>query len=172
MGGSHPRFAVRGQVDTGPQPGPFSELVVHNNHNRANGSTDSGEKANVFNCLFLEIQLLLSLHRRNMDCVAMLFLASVGTTCIYAGYRLFCDLPAVSRQGPHVNRAAVFLLNIVPGVLLSVSGSALLTAEARVALSHRPAVRHYEPAADDTPSLNQPSAGPHRFMNAVGHPLG
>jgi hypothetical protein len=86
-----------------------------------------------------------------MNFVATLFLATVGATCIYAGYRLFCDLPAISRQGLRANRAAVLLLNIFPGALLAMSGTALLTAEARVMLSHRPAaIRHYEPAAEGT----------------------
>jgi hypothetical protein len=85
-----------------------------------------------------------------MNFVAMLFLTAVGATCIYAGYRLFCDLPAMSRRGPRANRAAVFLLNIVPGALLAMSGTALLMAEGRVMLSHRPAIRHYEPAAEGT----------------------
>jgi hypothetical protein len=80
-----------------------------------------------------------------MDYVASLFLAALGATCIYAGYKLFCDLPAMG-----ASRAAVFLLNIVPGALLALSGTALLTSEARGMLSHRPAIRRDAPPAEGT----------------------
>jgi hypothetical protein len=80
-----------------------------------------------------------------MDYVASLFLAAVGATCIYAGYKLFCDLPAMG-----ASRAAVFLLNIVPGALLALSGTALLTTEARGMLSTRPAMRREAPPAEGT----------------------
>jgi hypothetical protein len=80
-----------------------------------------------------------------MDYVASLFLAAVGATCIYAGYKLFCDLPAMG-----ASRAAVFVLNIVPGALLALSGTALLTTEARGMLSHRAAIRREAPPAEGT----------------------
>ena len=85
-----------------------------------------------------------------MNYVASLFLAAVGATCIYAGYKLFCDLPVVSAHGPRASRAAVFLLNILPGALLALSGTALLTTEARGMLTHRPAMQRHAPAAEGT----------------------
>jgi hypothetical protein len=100
-----------------------------------------------------------------MDIIAVLFLAAVGATCIYAGYRLFCDLPAASPGRP-TNWAAILLLNVLPGALLAMSGTALLAAEGRLMISHRAAVRHYEPAAEHgTPS------GLHRFRTAEGRPF-
>jgi hypothetical protein len=82
-----------------------------------------------------------------MDRIAMLLIAGAGLACIYVGYRLFCGLPAISRGGPQVSRSSVFLMNVVPGALLALVGSGLLTAEARSVLSHRPVVRHHIPAA-------------------------
>jgi hypothetical protein len=108
---------------------------------------EADEKSILRELLFLEIQLLPELP---MDYIASFLLSAVGTTCIYAGYWLFCDLPAMSGRGSRVNRAAVFLLNIVPGALLALSGAALLTTEARGILSHRPAVQRHAPAAEGT----------------------
>jgi hypothetical protein len=45
---------------------------------------------------------------------------------------------------------AVFLMNIVPGALLALFGTVLLTTEARAMVSHRPVVEHHQPAAEDT----------------------
>jgi hypothetical protein len=95
----------------------------------------------------LEIQLLQDVP---MDYVASLFLAAIGATCIYAGYKLFCDLPAMSEHGHRASRAAVLLLNVVPGALLALSGTALLTTEARGMLSHRPSIRRDGPPAEGT----------------------
>lgn len=80
-----------------------------------------------------------------MDYVASSFLAALGAACIYAGYKLFCDLPAMG-----ASRAAVFLLNVIPGALLALSGTALLTTEARGMMSHRPAMRREAPPAEGT----------------------
>jgi hypothetical protein len=85
-----------------------------------------------------------------MDRVATMFLASLGAICIYAGYRLFCDLPVLRREGQRANRAAVLLVNMIPGALLALFGAALITTEARGMLTHRPAIRYQAPAAQGT----------------------
>jgi hypothetical protein len=56
----------------------------------------------------------------------------------------------MSAQAPGVNRASVLLLNILPGALLALSGTALLTTEARGILSHRPAMHRDAPPAEGT----------------------
>jgi hypothetical protein len=84
-----------------------------------------------------------------MDHVAALFLASLGATCIYAGYRLFCDLPALQAR-PNGNRAAIWLMNVVPGLMLALFGTALVTTQTCAMLLPRPAVRRHAPAAEGT----------------------
>ncbi len=71
-----------------------------------------------------------------MDYFVRLFIATLGLACIYAGYRLFCGLPALNPHRP-VNRASVYALNVIPGVILALSGAGLLTAQALIPLSHR-----------------------------------
>jgi hypothetical protein len=85
-----------------------------------------------------------------MDHVTALFLAGLGATCIYAGYRLFCDLPVLSEGRTHANRMSVLLMNVIPGLLLAVFGTALLTTHLRDAFAPRPAVRHRIPATEGT----------------------
>ena len=63
----------------------------------------------------------------------MLFVASIGLICIYAGYQLFCGVPS-----GWVHRALI--LNIVPGALLGLAGMGILTAEFRMTISHKPVV--------------------------------
>ncbi len=63
----------------------------------------------------------------------MLFVASIGLICIYAGYKLFCGIPS------GVGTRAL-ILNIVPGALLGLAGMGILTAEFRMAISHKPVV--------------------------------
>jgi hypothetical protein len=84
-----------------------------------------------------------------MEQIATLILAGVGAACIYAGYRLFCGLPAMKRVG-QTNRAGVFLMNMVPGALLALFGTVLLTTEARAMVSHRPALERHQPATEGT----------------------
>jgi hypothetical protein len=83
-----------------------------------------------------------------MDRIAMLFFAGLGAACIYAGYRLFCDLPAMNGEQGSPNGAAVFFMNVVPGILLAVLGVGLLAAQAHGVMSQRSAVRHRQPAAE------------------------
>jgi hypothetical protein len=78
-----------------------------------------------------------------MEHLATLILAAVGAACIYAGYRLFCGLPAMNNCVRPSNRAAVFLMNIVPGALLAVFGTVLLTTQARAMVSHRPVLEQH-----------------------------
>ena len=80
-----------------------------------------------------------------MDRIAMLLLACVGAACIYAGYKLFCDLPAMNGDRPHPN---VVLLNVVPGILLALLGVGLLAAEARSITTRNPVIRHNQPGAE------------------------
>jgi hypothetical protein len=74
-------------------------------------------------------------------------MTSLGIACIYAGYKLFCGLPALSGQKIPASRSGVLLLNIVPGILLALIGTGLLTAEAHGILSrhHSSVERHQSP---------------------------
>ena len=81
-----------------------------------------------------------------MDRFAVLLLTSLGIACICAGYKLFCGLPALNGQTTRATRRGVLLLNIIPGILLAVIGTGLLTAEAHGILSRRPSIqRHQSP---------------------------
>ncbi len=81
-----------------------------------------------------------------MDRFAILLLTSLGIACICAGYKLFCGLPALNRQTTRTSRGGVLLLNIIPGILLALIGTSLLTAQAHGILSHRPSIeRHQSP---------------------------
>ena len=84
-----------------------------------------------------------------MNYIATLFLAVFGATCIYAGYRLFCGLPVLSEAG-RVTWARGLLLNVIPGALLALFGTALLTTEARAMMPHRAGVHRYQPATEGT----------------------
>lgn len=81
-----------------------------------------------------------------MERVAMVCLAALGSLCIYAGYRLFCDLPAI-RGGGHANWKAIVFLNIVPGAALALLGTILLTTEARAIASQPAPVRRQGPTS-------------------------
>jgi hypothetical protein len=86
-----------------------------------------------------------------MELIATLFAAVIGLACICAGYQLFCGLPAMQggqgRRGP----ASIVLMNLVPGALLALFGTGILTAQALALSSHRPAsLEHRLPAADGT----------------------
>ena len=79
-----------------------------------------------------------------MDLLASLLVASIGVACIAAGYRLFCGLPALSGQRPPVSRFGVVVRNVIPGILLTLIGAGVLTAEVRGVLTHRLPVRHVQ----------------------------
>ena len=79
-----------------------------------------------------------------MDRFAVLLLTSLGVACIYAGYKLFCGLPALNGETARATRIGVLLLNIIPGILLALIGTGLLTAEAHGILSHRASVGHHQ----------------------------
>jgi hypothetical protein len=81
-----------------------------------------------------------------MENPATLILAAFGLACIYAGYRLFCGLPSMNKY----TRPAVFLMNVVPGALLALFGTFLITTQARAMVSHRPAIQRHQPAAEGT----------------------
>jgi hypothetical protein len=85
-----------------------------------------------------------------MDRVTALFLVALGATCIFAGYRLFCDLPALSEQRHRANRLAVLLMNVVPGLLLAVFGTALVTTQLRDVFAPSAVIRHRAPATEGT----------------------
>ena len=73
-----------------------------------------------------------------MDRLAVLLITSLGLACICAGYKLFCGLPALNGQTTLTSRSGVLLLNVIPGILLALIGTGLLTAEAHGILSRRP----------------------------------
>ena len=83
-----------------------------------------------------------------MDRIAILLITGLGVACIFAGYRLFCGLPALRGQAPGTSRTAVWLMNVVPGALLALLGTGLLAAEARSLTSHRPAIQRRQPPAE------------------------
>jgi hypothetical protein len=82
-----------------------------------------------------------------MERFAALFLTGIAVICIYAGYQLFCDLPAASRG----NRLRVFLLNIVPGALLALIGMGIFTAQVRTLISHKPFVEKHQRSTAGAP---------------------
>ena len=79
-----------------------------------------------------------------MDWVGMLFFTGLAFVCIYAGYQLFCGLPALRRAG----RLGTFVLNIIPGALLALIGMGILTAEVRSLVLHKTAVLWHRPAGE------------------------
>ena len=95
-----------------------------------------------------------------MNHIVSLFLAAFGATCIYAGYRLFCGLPVLSVAHRPVSRTHVLLLNVVPGALLALIGTALLTTEARAMMPHKTGVERYHPPTEGTSW--HPAAEPRR----------
>jgi hypothetical protein len=78
-----------------------------------------------------------------VDRFATLLLTSLGIACIYAGYKLFCGLPALNGQ-TSTSRSSVLLLNVIPGILLALIGTGLLTAEAHGILSRRSSINRHE----------------------------
>ncbi len=90
------------------------------------------------------------------------FFAAIGVACIYAGYRLFCGLPAL-RTAP-ADPASVVLRNMLPGALLAVTGAALLTVQAQAVLGAHTGPRRHTPPVEGT-SWHRP--GPH-FVERAG----
>jgi hypothetical protein len=82
-----------------------------------------------------------------MDRTAMLLLTGVGAACIYAGYKLFCGLPAM-KSDARVSRAGVLLLNVIPGAILALIGTGLLTAEAHSLVAHRATIQSHHRASE------------------------
>jgi hypothetical protein len=74
----------------------------------------------------------------------MLLLTSLGIACIYAGYKLFCGLPALNGETTRASRTGVLLLNIIPGILLALIGTGLLTAQVHGFLSHRASIERHQ----------------------------
>jgi hypothetical protein len=74
----------------------------------------------------------------------MLLLTSLGLACICAGYKLFCGLPALNGQTTRASRSGVLLLNVIPGIVLALIGTGLLTAEAHGILSRRPSIQRHQ----------------------------
>ncbi len=82
-----------------------------------------------------------------MDRYTTLFLASLGVLFIFAGYQLFCGLPAANADGSNTNWRTVFFLNIVPGVLLALLGTGILMAQVRGVISSGQTVRRHAPTS-------------------------
>jgi hypothetical protein len=96
-----------------------------------------------------------------MPQAATLILAALGIVCIAVGYRLFCGLPALRPQH-RTPRAAVFMLNILPGALLALFGAGLVTVQARTLLSKHPEIHQHEPATQETGWPHTPTRIPSR----------
>jgi hypothetical protein len=75
-----------------------------------------------------------------------MLLTAIGLICIYAGYVLFCGLPA-ARIGR--SRMRLLLLNIVPGALLALIGMTAITSQVKSVLEpHRIVRERQTPAVD------------------------
>lgn len=85
-----------------------------------------------------------------MDRFAVFLITSLGVACICVGYKLFCGLPALNGETTRASRSGVLLLNIIPGILLALIGTGLLTAEAHGILSRHTSVQRHQPAAEGT----------------------
>jgi len=88
-------------------------------------------------------------ERSKMDRFAILF-AALGLICIYAGYKLFCGLPAMNGGKSRANWLTVFLINVVPGALLALVGTGLLMGQVRSVFSHPASIRGHQPAEGTT----------------------
>ena len=84
-----------------------------------------------------------------MDRFAILF-AALGLICIYAGYKLFCGLPAMNGGKSRANWLTVFLINVVPGALLALVGTGLLMGQVRSVFSQPASIRGHQPAEGTT----------------------
>lgn len=72
--------------------------------------------------------------------VMTVLMTAIGIACIYAGYLLFCGLPAARTAR---SKARVFAINIVPGALLALIGMTVITAQLRSVMEPRPMVRQH-----------------------------
>jgi hypothetical protein len=95
-------------------------------------------------------------QERRVDQFATLLLTSLGVACIYAGYELFCGLPALNGETTRATRGGVLLLNIIPGILLALIGTSVLTAEAHGFLSHRASVERHQSQEGTSWHLHKP----------------
>ena len=85
-----------------------------------------------------------------MERFAVLLLTSLGFACLFAGYKLFCGLPALNGETSRASRTGVLLLNIIPGILLALIGAGVLTAQVEGILSHRNRLVERHQSPDDT----------------------
>ena len=67
-----------------------------------------------------------------------MLLTAIGLICIYAGYVLFCGLPA-ARRGR--SRMRLFLLNLLPGALLALIGMSAVTWQVKSVIAPHRVVR-------------------------------
>jgi hypothetical protein len=75
-----------------------------------------------------------------------MLLTAIGLICIYAGYVLFCGLPA-ARRGR--SRTRLLLLNILPGALLAAIGMSVITSQVKTIFEpHRIVRERQTPAVD------------------------
>ncbi len=86
----------------------------------------------------------------------MLLITSLGVACLYAGYKLFCGLPALNGSTSRASRTGVLLLNVIPGILLALIGTGLLTAEAHGILSRHPVAPHHQSSEGTSWHLRKP----------------
>jgi hypothetical protein len=71
-------------------------------------------------------------------------MSAAGLACIYAGYVLFCGLPA-ARAGR--SRMRLFLLNILPGALLALIGMSVITTQVKSVIRPHRVVRQQQAPA-------------------------
>jgi hypothetical protein len=99
-----------------------------------------------------------------MGLFAVLFLTGIGLTLIYAGYKLFCELPAMAGPGGTPTTFRALLLNIVPGALLALAGVGLIASQARGFMSHRSAI-HRGHTAEEGAAWHRGESG--RILHGV-----
>lgn len=76
-----------------------------------------------------------------------MLLALAGIGCIYAGYVLFCGLPA-ARAGR--SRTRLLCVNILPGALLALIGMSVITFQVKSVIApHRVVPERQAPAERD-----------------------
>jgi hypothetical protein len=85
-----------------------------------------------------------------MNQLATVLLSVLGVAFIYMGYQLFCGLPALNASGRPATRARLLLLNVIPGALFALAGTALLTNQAKAMMPHNSGVQRYRPETQGT----------------------
>ena len=93
-----------------------------------------------------------------MERFAVLLLTSLGFACLFAGYKLFCGLPALNGETSRASRTGVLLLNIIPGILLALIGAGVLTAQVEGILAHHQSAERHE--SPDGASWHMHKRGP------------